>query len=841
LQKFYQDTSLAIKSQCIHLIIARKKERRENNWQLLEKIFQRNGITFKKKDYVEIVENSDSSVLIDFVIRLYGELTGKKVNRNVIANIQNFTKSMETSGKQGEFHQSFLLKDRGMEKLQDVNIDVALEEKKINESPERNPRDKKEAPPSTADLNKSSLSMTTSNKLKTFLKYEQKPISLRPEISNLKFEVKNVSVRPVNINVSKLRATKEAQATLTNIPNGTQGTQQTQEIPRSVEKATADLTGRTNPRTLSNPETAKTQSAKKDKIIEKSIYDILNEYLNEKFMSSSFINEYQQNFNLKSYPDAINSFTDNFNMALFKEISDRIDPLTNFVVRDLNEAWKFLNFLFISLKSVSIDKEYFKLIINNIRYIGEKLVSRDSQKASKLLQENFLEVIYNQISASLVFEKKEYLALTLYSFIPHNSEAKSQIILAFKEIAKDQKIFMQTLAILLAAEKVPTGTLTESDSKYLEVAMRYAKAGIHSSTPIVKTMSLAILASLAKINHQLVIDFAKAKLEEFILEEAWEDKCQIIILCSRIINGITRTETYHNLVRKSTISFTKNYSWQNEVLANKLKDEVKLFGDAMTKVLQSKPNNYVVRVFIVYCINICGDVKSVMDQIVAILLQSNQQFRDWFFNNVEEIKDEFFIYNDRSLRYQTGFNLNELRKSSKDFLLSLAHYVQEYHVSTLEAAHLEILEFGLVHTDFKSLNVEVLGGVTNLFVPHIFAALSDQNLFESASKLLKRFISFKLEQDLKINDIETLFAHSLIIVHQNDQKNCIDNLHDLINWYRDEIDRRKLFKERAVLNEILQHVLTQDVSEEIIYEIKEYMQGIVRSFESESDENRYQS
>jgi len=804
---------------------SQKLERRQNNWQLLERIFQKNGIPFKKREYADIIENNDSAVLIDFMIKLYAGLTGKKINRNAFVNIQNFNKSIETTGKQGDFHQSFLLKDRGMEKLQD--IEVAFEEKKISESPEKTIKDNKNSP----NPKMVTSSLGTSQKLKTFLKYEQKPISQRPEVSNLKFEVKNINVRPVNINVSKLRATKEAHATLNNIPNAT--TQVTQEIPQNFEKtATANLTQRTN------QETTKTQSSKKDKLVEKSIYDILNEYLNERFMTSSFIGEYQQNFNLKTYPDAITSFSDNFNNLLFKEISDRIDPLANFVVRDMNEAWKFLNFLFNCLKSITIEKEYFKLIINNVRYIGEKLVRRDSEKSSKLLKENFLEVLYNQIAASLMFEKKEHLALTLYSFVPNTAEAKCQIILAFKEIAKDQKIFMQTLVILLSSEKVPAGTLSESDNKYLEFAMKCAKSGIHSSSPVVKTMSLAILANLARMNYHLVLDYVKSKLEELILEEAWEDKCQIIILCSRIIRGITGTETFHNLVRKSTLSFTKNYSWQNEVLANKLKDEVKLFGDAMTKVLQSKPNNSVVRVFIVYCINICGDVKSVMDQIVAILLQSNQQFRDWFFNNMDEIKEEFFIYNDKSLRYQTGFNLDELKRSSKDFVLSLAQYVREFAPPALEAAHFEILEFSLIHTDFKSLNVEVLGGITNLFVPYIFVAFSDSELTETASKLLKRFLTFKLDQDLKISDLEVLFANSLIATHQKDQRSLIDNLHATINWYRDEIDRRKIFKERAVLNEILQNILTQDVSEEINYEIKEYMQGIVRSFETESDENR---
>src|SRR5689334_4674125 len=71
---------------------SQKKERRQNNWFLLDKTFQKQGIALGREDFAKIVEENDVPNIIDFMVKLYEELTGKKINRNPIAMIQNFNK-----------------------------------------------------------------------------------------------------------------------------------------------------------------------------------------------------------------------------------------------------------------------------------------------------------------------------------------------------------------------------------------------------------------------------------------------------------------------------------------------------------------------------------------------------------------------------------------------------------------------------------------------------------------------------------------------------------------------------------------------------------------------------
>jgi len=813
---------------------SQKKERRQNNWQQLDKFFQKQGIPISNKDFSKISDDNDAKALVEFMVRLYKELTGKKINRNALSVIQNFNKTLNATGKQEDFNQSFLLKERGLEKLNPEKEHHPPEEKKINEKEEGKAKDEKDQKEpqkllSHYELTKNS-SLSTSNKLKTFLKYEQRPISHRPELSNLKFEVKSTNIRPLNINVSKLRATKENNLTVGGSSTHTHlhhdGAGNLERPPPSPKQHHAHtLTG-------TQTDGSKTQSSKKERLVEKSIYDIMNEYFENRFTDSSFIGEYQH-FNLKTFPESISNFSDLFIQAIFKEISDRIDPISHFIVRDMNETWKFLTFMLNCLKNVSIDKEYFKTMIQILKYVGEKSVARDPNKSLKLLKENFLEIMYNQILTASVFEKKEHLAMLLYYFTPNTPEAKTQIILAYKEVAKDLKIFLETFVILIASEKHkdPAETLF-----YFDIGMKYAKSGIQSSHPVIKTMSLAILANLGRLNYELVLDFVRSRLDELSLEEWWEDKAQIIIICSRIINGLVNTDSYQNLVKKNTMNYTKNYSWQNEQLANKLKEDIKLFGDTIIKILQSKPNNSVVRVFMVYCVEICHEVKGIMDQIVVILIQSNDQFRDWFFNNREDTKEEFFVYNDKSLRYRTGFNSEELKKISREFLMSLTENVKENQPHSLDMSHLEILEFGLIYTDFKILNVELLTGITNLFVEYVFLAFGEEDLIDLASRIIKIFLNYRIEQDLRIKDLEKLFAVNMINMHQNGQETCLAALKDLVSWYSEEVDRRKLYREKGLFKDILQSVVNYEGAEpQSIDDVKSFMESIVNSFEGEAD------
>lgn len=62
------------------------------------------------------------------------------------------------------------------------------------------------------------------------------------------------------------------------------------------------------------------------------------------------------------YSEKINLISDNFNETFFNKLEDKVcvNELTQFLIRDKNELWKFMFFLFSCLKHVEVEKECFQ-------------------------------------------------------------------------------------------------------------------------------------------------------------------------------------------------------------------------------------------------------------------------------------------------------------------------------------------------------------------------------------------------------------------------------------------------------------------------------------------------
>jgi L-rhamnose mutarotase len=68
------------------------------------------------------------------------------------------------------------------------------------------------------------------------------------------------------------------------------------------------------------------------------------------------------------YAENISLFSDNFNEIFFEELesSDNVKDLTELLIRDVNELWKFMYFMFRCLRSVAVDKECFLKVVEII-------------------------------------------------------------------------------------------------------------------------------------------------------------------------------------------------------------------------------------------------------------------------------------------------------------------------------------------------------------------------------------------------------------------------------------------------------------------------------------------
>jgi len=59
---------------------------------------------------------------------------------------------------------------------------------------------------------------------------------------------------------------------------------------------------------------------------------------------------------IQSYIDNIEVFSDELNVVFFDEVIQQLDNILKFITKDPNETWKFMNFIFSSLKNIGTDR-----------------------------------------------------------------------------------------------------------------------------------------------------------------------------------------------------------------------------------------------------------------------------------------------------------------------------------------------------------------------------------------------------------------------------------------------------------------------------------------------------
>jgi len=78
---------------------------------------------------------------------------------------------------------------------------------------------------------------------------------------------------------------------------------------------------------------------------------------------------------------------------------------------------------------------------------------------------------------------------------------------------------------------------------------------------------------------------------------------------------------------------------------------------------------------------------------------------------------------------------------------------------------------------------------------------------------------YMIKGDIRIKEIEHYFCSSFHFIYKNDISPCIDNAKDLLIWYKEEVDKRKIERERVNLREICHSLIEKNAEEEFADDI----------------------
>lgn len=112
--------------------------------------------------------------------------------------------------------------------------------------------------------------------------------------------------------------------------------------------------------------------------------------------------------------------------------------------------------------------------------------------------------------------------------------------------------------------------------------------------------------------------------------------------------------------------------------------------------------------------------------------------------------EEYFIQNDKSLKYHTSINSDELKKAAEELLAAMAERMKKIERQEFQGNYLDILIFCFENADFQKLNVEVFDSLINNSLDHLIWAMDAEHLCKNSSQILETFLDFYLKEEVLI-------------------------------------------------------------------------------------------
>lgn len=252
-----------------------------------------------------------------------------------------------------------------------------------------------------------------------------------------------------------------------------------------------------------------------------------------------------------------------------------------------------------------------------------------------------------------------------------------------------------------------------------------------------------MMSHLATLNHEWVQKHILLKLQQFTPNDWWEVRVMFIIVVSKILKGMSESEPYKMLIKKQNQNF-RAYNPDHEILIANMREIIDKLSNRIRMIFEANYNEYVYRIALIYFADMLKENRSLVDIYVNLLLNSSQEIRIWALYNSDmgEEGEEYFIYNDKSLKYQTFINTEALKNASEDILSVLADRMKKIEKDDFQANYLDILIFCFENADFQKLNVEVFDSLINNSLDHLIYAMNSEYLCKNSAQILESFLDF---------------------------------------------------------------------------------------------------
>jgi hypothetical protein len=590
------------------------------NWNLLDKFFKKQEIPIKKTEWEPVLVAAPDAA-INMVKKIYTLLTGKTVEEPPV--------KPPTEPKRKPI--ASLLKDSELSPL--------------------NLKDPRNAHQIFQESEDSIVSMRSSN-----MPYERTPVkqiakgTIRTmEKSDARqtatVEIRDIEIKPVDRNLVQLRASKSMSM---------QRGSNEQSIAASLKNIEGPIK---HAATVSDP------SINMIKPIPDLLSDILIESMGGSIKSLSELEDDQDEHISRKFFRKIESINKETVAAFFEQMSKRITPISEVILKSPHEFWSFTSLMFPCIEQLPANSETFLHLIEAFSMVAERLAHLDASSSEKLLQDYILPRLAKYIIR--LPAKREVLCHLFYSFLPQESAIRLKNVQKLSESLNNTSELIKCLAVLVKYDK-------EYNEELHDVYIYYALMGLESSSPFIRTSALAIFSQLATLNTLPILNIV-SQLAALAEDDWWEVKAQVL-QCAGTLLSIVDPDSDELTVRES----------------------IQILREIVIQTFKPTQNKTVLRVSLVYLAPALNKHPDLSELYTNSLLAVSDEARHALLEVPPEsesatiMEEGVFVLGTSTQRYKMGGL--PLLWNSISIATSLATIVKKQALENLEESHIDILK-----------------------------------------------------------------------------------------------------------------------------------------------------
>jgi len=484
------------------------------------------------------------------------------------------------------------------------------------------------------------------------------------------------------------------------------------------------------------------------------------------------------------YSENINLFPDDFNMYIFEDefgVQSTIEGLCPQLIREVNELWKFMYFMFSCLRHVSVGKECFTCILDAIQGYCETLRELDLAKFNTFFKTMFLKEFVSVYRDCEVYEKKVHTAKLLYGFFAETPEARYEAIECFKSALGDLGLYIQTLGIFSSYE-----TGKEED---IQVLIRnyqfYSAYSLGSSQPSLRLSGLVILSNLVNLDFQWSQERVLRILGSVNARNSDDVRMMYLIVLAKVMRKLVNSDEYQKLGKRQNINAGRTVNPGEDLLLKEIKATFERISECFADVLRQNYSTEVTKIALINYADLIIESKGLTSAYVDIILKAEEKIRTWSLNSTPGLSKQsvYLVYTKDGLKYDMDMDSGSLKKSAGEILAELAKKMKGISAAEFGHNHLDLLIFCYENAEFDKLNTEILDSLINNTLALLLNGMKIADICSKCSKVISKYFEVSLKGDTMISEFEMKLGDMISSILDSDEKKQVDNTKSLVHGW----------------------------------------------------------